>query len=84
MIDFLCLTVILQLDMNRVATHFFENFSRFLKIRIFEFNFSSLRLKIVLNSIKTLNRYCKGKPILLNMYLNKNNFEDDKKNLSIG
>ena len=35
----------------------------------------SLRLKIVLNSIKKLKRYCKA---ILNVFLSKENFDDDK------
>ena len=60
---------------------FFQNFSRFLKIRIFKSIFSNLRLKIVLKNLKTLKRYCKGS---LNMFLNKKIFDDDKKKLSMG
>ena len=35
----------------------------------------SLRLKIVLNSMKKLKRYCKA---ILNVFLSKENFDDDK------
>ena len=61
---------------------FFQNFfqvfqtsCRFLKIRIFECKFSSLRLKTVLDSIKTLKKYFKA---TLNMFFFLI-FNDDKK-----
>ena len=80
-IAFLNESFLLFMLIYRVATHLKKNFSRFLKIRIFRSIFSSLRLKTVLNSIKTLKIYCKA---TLNMFFNKENFDDDKKNLSIG
>ena len=65
---------------NRVATHFFKKFFQVFKIRIFWSIFSSLRLKTVLDSIKTLKRYCKATLIC---FLIKIIFDDDKKK-SIG
>ena len=53
------------MELYRVETCFFKNFSRFLKVRIFGSNFSlkifsfSLRLNFMLNSSKTLKRFCK-------------------------
>ena len=64
---------------------FLENFlqvfkisPRFLKVHIFGSIFSlqlSLRLKTVVDSIKTLKSYCKA---TFNVFLNKNIFDDDK------
>ena len=54
--------------------------SRFLKIHIFGFIFSFRLISIketVLNSIKTLKRYCE---VTLIVFFNKKIFDDDKKN----
>ena len=82
-------------EFYRVATSFFFNFyqvfqisSRFLKKRTFRLIFGptfslklSFWLKTVLNSIKTLKRYCK---VTLNIFLVKKKIYDDKKKLSTG
>ena len=54
---------ILLINTFRVATCFFNFFSRFSKVHTFESVFSlklSLRLKTMLNTLKTLNIYCKA------------------------
>ena len=59
----------------RVATRFFKIFSRFLKVHILWSILSlklSLRLKTMLNIIKTLKRYCKT---ILNVF---KKIDDDK------
>ena len=56
----------------------FQISSRFLKLHISGFIFNlklSLRLKPMLNSVKTLKRYCKA---ILNLSFKKKNFDDDK------
>ena len=59
-------------------TNVFDKFSPVLKVHIFGSIFSlklSLRKKTVLNSIKTLKRYCKATS---NVFFNKLFFGDDK------
>ena len=57
----------------------FQISSRFLRVHIFGSIFNLkliLRLETVLNSIKTLKRYCKAN---LNMFFNEKKFDNDKK-----
>ena len=74
----------IQQGCHLVFYNFFQgflNFFKVLKVHIFRSIFSlklGLRLKTMLNIIKTLKRYCKA---TLNVF--KKNLGDDKKKLSI-
>ena len=70
----------MSLNNKTELSNVFSKFSSgFLKVHIFGYIFSlklSLRLRTVLNSIKTLKKYCKA---TLNVFLNIKKFKDDKK-----